>query len=298
MEMREFAVKVRNAVRKELGAEYRVEIKEIRKNNGVVLQGLLILTPGQSVTPTIYLNTFLDIYESGVSFAEVTRKLIAIYRKDTPKTEVDMNFFRSFGRVKDRICYRLVGTRGNEDLLSKVPHIEFLDLALCFYYAYQSEALGEGTILIHDSHVEMWETSTAELLGLAKENTPRLFPWTCCSLNDVLQEMTEEGAYAREGIVRNVPMSVLSNQKKLHGAVCMIYPGVLEELALRMKGNFFILPSSVHEMILLADTGIGETENLKKMVMEINSTQVAPEEILSDSLYYYDSAERNVKIIF
>ena len=155
MEMREFAVKVRNAVRKELGAEYRVEIKEIRKNNGVVLQGLLILTPGQSVTPTIYLNTFLDIYESGVSFAEVTRKLIAIYRKDTPKTEVDMNFFRSFGRVKDRICYRLVGTRGNEDLLSKVPHIEFLDLALCFYYAYQSEALGEGTILIHDSHVEM-----------------------------------------------------------------------------------------------------------------------------------------------
>ena len=298
MEMREFAVKVRNAVRKELGAEYRVEIKEIRKNNGVVLQGLLILTPGQSVTPTIYLNTFLDIYESGVSFAEVTRKLIAIYRKDTPKTEVDMNFFRSFGRVKDRICYRLVGTRGNEDLLSKVPHIEFLDLALCFYYAYQSEALGEGTILIHDSHVEMWETSTAELLGLAKENTPRLFPWTCCSLNDVLQEMTEEGAYAREGIVRNVPMSVLSNQKKLHGAVCMIYPGVLEELALRMRGNFFILPSSVHEMILLADTGIGETENLKKMVMEINSTQVAPEEILSDSLYYYDSAERKVKIIF
>lgn len=298
MEMREFAVKVRNAVRKELGAEYRVEIKEIRKNNGVVLQGLLILTPGQSVTPTIYLNTFLDIYESGVSFAEVIRKLIAIYRKDTPKTEVDMNFFRSFGRVKDRICYRLVGTRGNEDLLSKVPHIEFLDLALCFYYAYQSEALGEGTILIHDSHVEMWETSTAELLGLAKENTPRLFPWTCCSLNDVLQEMTEEGAYAREGIVRNVPMSVLSNQKKLHGAVCMIYPGVLEELALRMKGNFFILPSSVHEMILLADTGIGETENLKKMVMEINSTQVAPEEILSDSLYYYDSAERKVKIIF
>ena len=298
MEMRESAVKVRKAVRKELGAEYRVEIKEIRKNNGVVLQGLLILTPGQSVTPTIYLNTFLDIYESGVSFAEVTRKLIAIYRKDTPKTEVDMNFFRSFGRVKDRICYRLVGTRGNEDLLSKVPHIEFLDLALCFYYAYQSEALGEGTILIHDSHVEMWETSTAELLGLAKENTPRLFPWTCCSLNDVLQEMTEEGAYAREGIVRNVPMSVLSNQKKLHGAVCMIYPGVLEELALRMKGNFFILPSSVHEMILLADTGIGETENLKKMVMEINSTQVAPEEILSDSLYYYDSAERKVKIIF
>ncbi len=298
MEMREFAVKVRNAVRKELGAEYRVEIKEIRKNNGVVLQGLLILTPGQSVTPTIYLNTFLDIYESGVSFAEVIRKLIAIYRKDTPKTEVDMNFFRSFGRVKDRICYRLVGTRGNEDLLSKVPHIEFLDLALCFYYAYQSEALGEGTILIHDSHVEMWETSTAELLGLAKENTPRLFPWTCCSLNDVLQEMTEEGAYPREGIARNVPMSVLSNQKKLHGAVCMIYPGVLEELALRMKGNFFILPSSVHEMILLADTGIGETENLKKMVMEINSTQVAPEEILSDSLYYYDSAERKVKIIF
>lgn len=303
MEISEFSQKICNAVKKELGEGYRIELKEVRKNNGVVLHGLVILFRSQNVAPTIYLDTFLEAYESGTAFAVIVRRLLAIYRKDVPRTNVDMEFFRFFDKVKDRICYRLIGRKGNERLLEDVPHIEFLDLSICFYYAYQGDTLGEGTILIHNSHMKMWETCTSQLYHLARSNTPRLFPWVCNSLEEILGSMAGSGKVREpeslgEESVLGFPMKVLSNTKRLHGAVCILYPGVLEKLAHREGLGFYILPSSIHETILLSDTSMGSAQELKKMIVEVNSTQVDPEEVLSDSLYYYDSAEKKVRIIF
>lgn len=303
MERNEFAEKICRAVRRELGEDYRVEVKKVRKNNGIIHYGLVILARSQNVAPTIYLDAFLEAYERGTPFSELVRRLLTVYRKDTPGDSVDMEFFKSFEKVKDRICYRLIGRKGNEELLSDVPYIEFLDLAVCFYYAYQGSRLGEGSILIHDSHVKMWDTCTAELLRLAGKNTPRLFPWVCSSIKDILAGMAECGGSCAGGEFprecwEEIPMRVLSNSKRINGAVCMIYPELLARLALEEARSFFILPSSVHEVILLADTGRGEAEAFKKMIVEINHTQVAPEEVLSDSLYYYDFAEKRVKIIF
>ena len=297
MEIREFSEKICSAVKEELGDAYRVELKEVRKINGVILHGLLILDRSNNVAPTIYLETFLEDYETGTTFAAVVRQLLDIYRRDALKDGIDMDFFRTFDRVKDRICYRLIGRRGNEELLEDIPYIEFLDLAVCFYYAYRGNEMGEGMILIHNSHMELWQTCTAELFALAKTNTQRLFPWVCSSLRDVMQEIME-GEESDENLFAEVPMKVLSNVKRVHGAVCMLYPEVLSKLAREEGRNLYILPSSIHEVILLADTGAGSARELKKMIVEVNSTQVSPEEVLSDSLYYYDSAEKRVKIIF
>lgn len=92
-------------------------------------------------------------------------------------------------------------------------------------------------------------------------------------------------------------MKVLSNERRIHGAVCMLYPGVLKEMADRIGGDFFIIPSSVHEVILLPDADKGLNEGLKQLIREVNSTQVAPEEVLSDTLYRYDRAEGRVMMV-
>lgn len=302
MEINEFAKKVCNAIKRELGEEYRVELKEVRKNNGVVLHGILASSPRQNVVPTIYLEGFLEAYESGTAFAAIIRQLVAIYREDVPGGRIDMDFFKSFEKVRDRICYRLIGRRENEELLRHMPHMEFLDLAVCFFYAYNGEALGEGMIPIQDSHVRMWQTSAEELYRLAEGNTPGIFPWECNSLENILSEggrgARGEDSEAEEGF-GEVPMRVLSNQRKLHGAACMLYPGVLESIAAGWQRGFYILPSSIHEVILLMDDGnAGKAEELKKMIREVNSTQVAPEEVLSDNLYHYDCIDKKVKIIF
>lgn len=302
MEMKEFAKKVCGAVEKKLGSEYRIEVKEVRKNNGVLLHGLLILSRQRNVVPTIYLDSFWEAYESGMPFAAIIRRLLDIYQNDTPKDSVSVEFFRYFEAVKDRICYRLVGKAGNEELLEEMPHIEFLDLALCFYYAYRSRELGDGIILIHNSHMKMWGASTADLLRLARNNTPLLFPWECSTLEDLLRDCTKQRGGdtlfpAEEFPAGEIPMQVLSNEKRLHGAACILYPGVLEKIAAVRQRSLFIIPSSVHEVILLTDMGGGSAEALRRIIREVNRTQVAPEEVLSDNLYYYDFIEKKIKTV-
>lgn len=305
MEINEFAGKVRDAVEKKLGKTYKVEVREVKKNNGIVLHGLLILTDSRNVIPTLYLEPFWEAYQSGTSLAEIVRRLIKIYREDMPETSINMDFFTCFEEVSGRICYRLIRQKGNEELLEDIPHIPFLDLAICFFYAYSGESLGEGAILVHNSHMELWHTTTKALQNLAQENTPQLFPWHCNSMEQVLREMMTEGSSEKmsdmeqcDSFLAGNPLWVLSNRKRVHGASCVLYPGLLKQLAEKEKRNFYILPSSIHEVILLPDQGKEAPEQLKDMIAEVNRTQVAPEEVLSDNLYYYDFQEENIRIIF
>ena len=301
MEMEVFAKKVCAAVERELGEGFRTEVKEVRKNNGILLHGLLIMSKGQTVVPTIYLEHFLEAYESGLPFEEVVRKLLAVYWRDMPLEGMDMDFFKSFGNVRDRICCYLIGRKGNEEMLENIPHVEFLDLAVCFYYAYHGDKMGDGTILIYNSHMEMWRSNIMELSALAERNTQRLFQWECRGIEEILEEMIGSGEDAgMENFMETpckVPMKILTNNRRTRGAFCILYPGVLDKMAEEMGGDFFILPSSIHEVILIPDTGIGDSEALKKMIREVNSTQVAPEEVLSDTLYRYDRAEKRLVIV-
>lgn len=295
MEINEFAQKVRRAVERELGEKYRIELKKVQKNNGVMLHGLLILSAERNVVPTIYLETFHAAYEDGVTFGDVLDRILAIHREETPAGNIDMDFFGSFDRVRDRICYRLIRKQHNEELLRDIPYVDFLDLAICFYYAYSGRTLGEGTILIHDSHMEQWNVKVKDLMRHAAENTPRLFPGILMPMREVLEEMLEFHEECRTE--EEIPLNVLTNSKRSHGASCILYPGLLERIAERNGKNFYIIPSSIHEVLILEETGAEEPAEMRDMIREVNREHVATEEVLSDNLYYYDLSSKSVKII-
>lgn len=307
MEIKEFTQKIQRVVAGKLGEDYQVKLQEVQKNNNVILQGLLILTKDRNVTPTIYLNSFWEAYEAGVTLQAIVERILQIYEEDTPKESVDMSFFKNFDAVKDRICYRLISAEQNQELLGRIPHQEYLDLAICFYYAYEGDVLGSGSILIHNTHLEMWNASTEQLLELARSNTPRLFPWETDPMEEVVREMLaqqqEQGAGAmleeeeQQEFFARMPMQILSNTKRVHGAVCILYPGLLEKLTAGKGQSLYIIPSSIHEVILLPDSGREEVGRLREMISEVNATQVEPEEILSEQLYYYDILSKQVKIV-
>ncbi len=296
MEMMEFAEKVKNALQKTLGEEARVLSQEVEKNNGVFLQGVTILAEGKNVSPTIYLESFLEAYIQGVTLSEIVSKILQIYREDAPSQNVDMSFFRDFSGVKDRICYRLVEKKANEGLLQKIPHIEYLDLAICFYYAYSSRVLGNGSILIHRTHMDMWGTSVEELLELAISNTPRIFPVYCESMESFMRKLSvEQGVWEEAENGEQISMQIVSNINRVQGAACILYPGLLTKLAGQLGGKVYIIPSSVHEVLLVPDVEAVEAEQLKEMIIEVNATQVSAEERLSDSLYYFDISQGEIK---
>ena len=206
-----------------------------------------------------------------------------------------MEFFRHYEKVKDRVCFRLIGRSGNEEMLKEIPCIEFLDMAVCFYYAYQGKRLGDGSILIHHSHRKMWGVCAEDLFRQAQVNTPTLFPWECTTLDEVLKEITGDDLFDREpSMSEQLPMKVLSNSQKVHGAASILYPGVLESLAVGEGCNLYIIPSSIHEVILLPDKEEVFADELKQMVFIVNSTQVAPEEVLTNNLYYYDAGKKEI----
>lgn len=298
MEISVFKVKVQKAVREVLGQEYLVELREVRKNNGVVLQGLMIHKAEENVTPTIYLNSFWEAYEGGVTFADIIKKIISVYREDAAGRKIDVTFFSDFEKVKEKLCFRLVNREKNKELLEKLPYIPILDLAICFYYAFDAAGVENGMIPIHRSHMENWKVTDRELLECAIRNTPRLFPGEIIPMENMLDELLEDlPEEVRQDFVQKVSMLIVTNSRKTYGACSILYPGMLEHLSERMGGDFYMIPCSIHEFILLpVEQGRGE-EELKEMIAEVNHTEISPEEVLSDHLYRYCRKERRVKIL-
>ena len=275
------------------GADACVQVQEVRKNNNVVLHGLSILRKGQNVSPTIYLDSFYEMMEEGTDVECIVKKILEVYVRGLPRGNVDMEFFKDFASVRDRIVYRLVNREKNRDLLCEIPHVEFLDLAVCFCYSYEHPEIGEGMILIHNTHMEMWETSHRELMRLAERNTPRLMPAWLCGMDQALKGVLDEEALLQLKQMQKETgkyMYVLSNDRRCQGAAAILYPGMLARAAQQLGGSFYILPSSIHEVILFRDESQSGGEQLHEMIEDINRNQLREEEVLSDYAYRYDAA--------
>lgn len=292
-----FSGKVCQALSRSLGDGYQVKLQDVAKNNGVKLCGVVILTKRQNISPTIYLEPFLDSYNDGMTLSEIVSRITELYRDSLPDRSEDFSFFRSFDLVRDRICYRLVNREKNAELLEQVPHVDFLDLAICFYYSHDSVTFGTGSVRIFNHHMADWGCSTAQLMKLAQRNTPVLFPSQAMNMTEVLRSALDDaGEDADEfELPREVRMTVVTNERKVNGAAVVLYPELLHDLAGKADADLYILPSSVHEVILLPAEGQEEAE-LRRMVREVNETQVAPEDVLSDEIYYYDRALDRVRI--
>jgi len=288
---------VQDRVQDVAGADACVQVQEVRKNNNVVLHGLSILRKGQNVSPTIYLDSFYEMMEEGTDVECIVKKILEVYVRGLPRGNVDMEFFKDFASVRDRIVYRLVNREKNRDLLCEIPHVEFLDLAVCFCYSYEHPEIGEGMILIHNTHMEMWETSHRELMRLAERNTPRLMPAWLCSMDQALKGVLDEEALLQLKQMQKETgkyMYVLSNDRRCQGAAAILYPGMLARAAQQLGGSFYILPSSIHEVILFRDESQSGGEQLHEMIEDINRNQLREEEVLSDYAYRYDAATGKV----
>ena len=302
MEFTNFTTLVREEVERRTGENYRVRLNDVTKNNGVVLRGLTVMQDDSNISPTIYLNNYYEEYTSGrVTLINVVNDVMDTYNRNKVNQSVDMRYFLNFESVRRRVVYKLVSTEKNKALLEDVPHIEFLDLSIVFQCLIAQEEFGTASILIHNIHLKLWDVSAEELYQAAKENTQRLQEYEIKSMTEVLYEImmeeeSEESGYedCLAGLCDNVPMYVLSNKRRVEGAACILYPNLIQDFADAIGSSFYIIPSSVHEVILLPAGRDEESTEIKHMIQEINDTQVSVEEILSYSLYFYDKEEGKI----
>ena len=291
MEFTNFTTLVQREVEKRAGENYRVKLNDVMKNNGVVLRGITLMQDDRNISPTIYLNPYYDAYENGdTTLGTVIDEVIDTYERNKINRSIDMKFFLNYETVRSRIIFKLINTEKNRELLRDVPYIPFHDLSIVFQCLVSEERFGNASILIHNVHLQLWKVNARELYECALENTPLLQGYELADMNTVLEEMKALGGIDDEEIEdmqQEVPMYVLSNKSRINGASCILYKDILKDFAMVVDKDLYVLPSSIHEVILLPSDGTQESEQLKEMVREINQSQVEKEEVLSDSVYYY-----------
>lgn len=295
----EFGNKICKALKESMGAGYDAAYKEVTKNNGVCLHAIMINKKGSNVSPAIYIDELYGDYEEGRSFGDIVYDILCVYQRNAREIRMDMEFFTHFECVKDRVLYKLIHKESNINLLTDVPYIEWNDLALVFYYSFEDERFGKATILIRNSHLNMWKISQSELYENAGKNMLKLRPEEMLPIKQIISEILSENsvAYTVSEHEPQVAMYVLSNRERLYGAAALLYAESLKELAGKLNKNLIILPSSVHEVLLVPDDGMTEKDFFRQMVKEVNDNQVEPEERLSYNVYHYDRVLEKITIL-
>lgn len=307
MNYQEFLEKVRNLIEDKVGDHFSVRLQSVTKNNGKRLDGLVLSEKKNSVSPTIYLNPYYEEYQSGMDIQEIVEDVRRVYDENKDCFSIRPEQLEDFTQIKGKILCKLIHCEQNKDLFHDTPYESYLDLALvCYLYLGETD-FGQFTAVIHKEHLNTWKITQEELFSIAKQNTPNVLPARIQPMKEVIKEIIQAsrvGGFEEELLpciseaeVEAPPLYVLSVRHGMNGAVSMTYAGILEAFAEKQQADIIILPSSIHEVLLIPELEKLEYKDLRDMVRCINRSQVPEEDRLSDEIYQYKYADGKISIV-
>lgn len=297
-QIKDFITKLTEMLSQMVEEGTRIDVHDTIKNNDVTYPAITLMKKQMQGAPSIRLDGFYYDYMEGRDLKEIAETILEM-AEPMSDTDFDMEAFLDFERAQKNILFRIIGFEQNSKRLIEIPHVRFLDLAITFYYMLEQEEGSDmaASIQIQNDHLEIWQVDTGTLYDIAMKNTVEKMPVQLRAVFDVLTEMLhiDKPEVPKE---RKSGMYVLSNEKNFYGAAAIYYPGVLKEAASRFGTDLYILPSSVHEVILLPvkKEDDSNVSHFNEMIQDINVAHVAAEEVLSDHLYYYDREKDELRI--
>lgn len=294
MTMEQFAGKIKNRIETILSG-YRIELKQIEKNNGVQMTGLVFRKETEPVSSVLFLEPYHSQYLNGRCMEKVVEEIVSAFHKDMapPMPLSQMKDVLNWDQAKDRVVYRLVHAGQNKKQLDEAPSTGWLDLAIVYYLYFEQED-GQVYIAVTNGFMEVWGIGREELHRHAEQNMPKLLPEVLESLQDVLFE--QDAARMSKEAPMTIPVYVLTNKTGSYGAAAMLYGDSLKRMAKKWNSDVLILPSSINEVLLLSDAG-GSYEVFRNMVCEINRDVVGPEICLSSNVYRYSRKTEEIAIV-
>ena len=278
---------------------YSIHRERVLKNNGVVLDSLALLHAGKHCSPVISLEMLYEQFEKGHTLTELCEYMISVSDSNLPHSVTRFASLNHFEEFRDRITWRLISRDKNTELLKKIPWIPYLNLAVIFSLIIRSEGETQISSVITNAVSASWNVTSEDLFALAKENTPRIFPASFRRLEDVIREYFSAAA---DFLPEDCPVPtlyVLTNTAARHGAACLLYPDQLKKLAARFGSDLLILPSSIHEVLIIADSE-NVTEHDYRVfcdaIKNVNRESLEPEDFLSDNMYRYCKAADRLQI--
>ncbi len=306
MEFNDFCAAIVDGL-KEKYPNCEIEARQINKTN-VVKKGVSIRRNSSAISPTVYLDDLYKITEEANQAIRMITTVIKDCEKenDTLNLDFDPSIITNWDSVKERIVPVFINHERNKHIIGTCPHKQFLDLEIVFHYILEACVLpeGYGSILITNKIMEVWpDDITLDVLYCTAKQNIHLLDCHISHINSIIARMMRAQGFPEAMIksltshVDNTPGYIITNKFDYRGSNLIFANGdICKRIAEEYNDNLYILPVSVHEVMVLPVAGSEDIGYMKQMVKQINRTELKPEDFLSDSIYYYNRKTKEVSI--
>lgn len=238
-------------------------------------------------------NAFAEYEHTGDYVGVLAESTHAIMQGIENIPSVDTSELTNYEAMKEKLSIEVISAETNAELLTKIPHESMEDMAVVYRFVLESNDAGRASILVTNDMIDHMGVTHEQLKADALENAPEIRPAVIQGMSEVMREMMGPEAFEMFGLPEEQEemMYVATVPDKNSGAGVLAYQDFMDQAAEKLGGDFYILPSSIHEILLVPDNGDKAADDLRDMVREVNATQVSPEEKLTDNVYHYDSKE-------
>ena len=279
---------VKSHIKDYLPEEYKdaeVSLMPVKKLDEEYI-GLTVRMKEQIAAPIVNIKAFFRRFQENETLESLMEEMARLLQTEPPMI-LDPELLGHYDQVKPLLFIRVSSAEKGEAIMDSSPHQVIGDL-LITYHIYVSPHDDNGWFSTRVTN-EMVDTLgvSAETLALdAYLNTPKLFTPKLESLLEAVTGKKEE----------DPNMMVITNENLVYGANTLFIPGMMENISKKLGGNYFAIPSSIHEFIVVVDDGRVTGDELREMLETANQTVVEPEDILSYQLYHYDCETKELNV--
>ena len=274
--------------------DFSFETTNVIKRNDEKLIGIIGRTP-HALCPTVYVDPFYQNYRQGMTTDEVIDRMAGIFWQEHLSVKSDFpirNNMEDFEQIKDRLIIVLSSLEMNEQWLKDKCYKPFLNLAATVGILVDVDETSNSIIHVQEKLLDMWNVTFDYIFEVAKENS---FIESNILFKDICDVLTSHG------ISLDAEASLLyvaTNSHNFMGANLLMNNSFLYEIAEKLQDSFYIIPSSVHELLVLPACQVQDVEELNLLIQNINDTEVILSDRLSYTLYYYDCTTHKVSIAY
>jgi len=297
MSFAEFGEWAADNIRDQLPEEFRdakVRIDKCDRLGGSYM-GMTVMPEGQYISPTVNLDQFYGSYLKGMDNKKILGLMAKLLQYEHPAFDMDWLF--EYSKVKDKLFVRISNAEKNKEMLKNIPHRLIEDLAMSCHIFMDEHDGGFGSTTVVNDMLKSYGVSEEQLFADALENSSRRMPAQILSLEDTVRRIADDHPGGIDSDESVWEAMILTNSRKLCGASALFYPQIMEMIAEKAGGSYFILPSSIHELLILPDDGTLDAGRLSDTVRRINMEVLDERDFLSDNVYYYSAEHRLFGII-
>lgn len=298
MNRKEFYEYIKNNVKNYLPQTYEnaeIKLQEIAKNNGVNLTAITIPEGTQRAVPSIYLDSMYQDYLNGKPLDSCVGD-VADMRIELQDMAAYVNLglpdIRNYEEMKDKLQVRICDPEWNKDRLADKVYTEHGDFAAYYTINLEEDQHGTSSIPVTVNLMKSWGV-TAEQIHADATAADKDRGAVLMDMKEIINSMVFGGEEPENLLNHKLdmetienPMFCLTNENKMNGASLLLQEDIRKQIGECLGSDYFVLPSSIHEVLILPDNGMFEVPALNQMVQEVNETQVEPQERLSDKVQF------------